>query len=123
MTVKVWQAGGGVSHDVNWLYVDRTEIGSTGDDRGKSYIYELPQLKGLHRIQWRLTGGTFRTNIVVFADPESGELLRLVNSGEASLRRSPEDSLIRIQSRRTGWPIPADWLPEVVAKQVDRSGK
>lgn len=29
MTVKVWQAGGGVSHDVNWLYVDRTEIGST----------------------------------------------------------------------------------------------
>lgn len=116
MTVKVWLAGGGVSHDVNWLYVDGKEIGSTGDNRGKNYNYELPLLKGRHQVKWLLTGGTFRSNILVFLDPQSGQLLPLKNRGIASVRRKKDEPLIEINGKDMGWPIRDNWLPDVVYK-------
>lgn len=114
MIVKVWLAGGGVSHDVNWLYVDGTEIGSTGDDRGKNYTYELPLLEGLHHVRWKLTGGTFRTNILVFLDPEHGKLLPLINVGTDRIRKSPTEPIIDIDSTEIGWPVRDNWLPSVI---------
>ena len=114
MTVNVWLAGGGVSNDVNWLYIDEKEIGSTGDDRGRSYKYKLPLSKGRHQIKWLLTGGAFRTNILVFLDPETGELLPLKNEGVSSIRRSKDEPLVEITGTKSGWPVPENWLPPVV---------
>lgn len=114
MTVKVWLAGGGVSHDVNWLYVNGKEVGSTGDDRGKNYTYDVPLLKGRHKVRWLLTGGTFTNNILVFLDPQSGELLPLKSRGVAAIRRSEDEPLIEINGTEMGWPIRENWLPDVV---------
>ena len=114
MTVKVWLAGGGVSGDVNWLYIDGAEIGSTGDDRGKNYTYEVPLLEGLHHVRWKLTGGTFRTNILVFLDPAHGKLLPLVNVGTDRIRKSPDEPIIDIDSTEIGWPVRDNWLPSVI---------
>ena len=123
MTIKVWLAGGGVSHDVNWLYVDGEEIGSTGDDRGKNYTYELPLLRGRHQVKWRLTGGTFTNNILVFLDLQSGQLLPLKNRGTASVRRSKDEPLIEINGKEMGWPIRENWLPDVVYKIAGKEKK
>jgi|GEM_PF-2200878 serine/threonine protein kinase len=116
MLVQVWQAGGGVSHDNNWLHLDGTQLCVTGDDRDKHYKAELPLLKGLHHVRWELTGGTFRANILFFMDPESGELLRLVNKGESSIRRSPDDTRIEIKGEKLDWPIKTEWLPRFIQK-------
>jgi len=116
MLVQVWQAGGGVSHDNNWLTLDGTQLCVTGDDHDKHYKAELPLLKGLHHVRWELTGGTFRANILFFMDPESGELLRLINKGESSIRRSPDETRIEIKGEKLDWPIKTEWLPASIQK-------
>ena len=60
-TVRVRQAGGSVSHGVHTLYVDGQEIGSVGDDRQKSGVYELNLAEGTHTVKWVLTGGASAT--------------------------------------------------------------
>ena len=49
-------------------------------------------------------------------DPESGELLRLVNKGESSIRRSPDDTRIEIKGEKLDWPIKTEWLPRFIQK-------
>ena len=63
MVVKVSHAGGGVSHDVNTLFVDDRKISSVGDDRSKHAVDELKLKKGPHAVCWELTGGTFQHNL------------------------------------------------------------
>ena len=123
MTVHLWQAGGGVSGDVNWLYVDGTEVCVTGDDRGKNFSGELHLLKGLHQVRWVLTGGTFRTNILAFVDPKNGKLLQMINKGQAVTRRADNDKLIEIKPGATGWPIRENWLPPIVDEVNPRNAK
>lgn len=116
MVVKIWHAGGGVSHDECGLYVDGTLLGVVGDDRNKHNIYEVPLLKGRHDIRWELSGGTFRTNILLFKDPETERLLPITNAGPESVRKDSEDRVVKIRSTRTDWPVSAkpDWLPKIV---------
>lgn len=115
MFVKVWHGGGGVSHDVNWLYIDGREISVVGDDHSKHFVAEIPMLKGVHQIRWELTGGTFRTNILAFIDPDSGALMKFLNSGIANLRQSADERVIHINRTEPGWPITnLDWLPPAV---------
>ena len=117
MVVKIWHAGGGVSHDECGLYVDGRLLGVVGDDRDKHHIYEVPLLKGRHQIRWELSGGTFRTNILLCQDPDSEKLLPILNAGPDSIRKLPADRLVQIQSSRTDWPVSAkpDWLPAIIA--------
>ena len=122
MIVDIWHAGGGVSHDQCSLYVDDRLLGVVGDNRDKHNIYEVPLLKGRHDIRWELTGGTFRTNILVIQDRETGQRLEIVNPGPESLRQTTEDKVVRIQSSRTDWPVSAkaNWLPKsVVTTETD----
>ena len=116
MVVKIWHAGGGVSHDECGLYVDGALLGVVGDDREKHNIYEVPLLKGRHNVRWELSGGTFRTNILLFQDPETKSYLPIINSGPESARKASADRVVLIQSSRTDWPVSAkpDWLPESV---------
>lgn len=116
MVVKIWHAGGGVSHDECGLYVDGTLLGVVGDDRDKHNIYEVPLLKGRHNVRWELSGGTFRTNILLFQDPETETFLPLINAGPESVRKASADRIVLIQSSRIDWPVSAkpDWLPEIV---------
>lgn len=116
MVAKIWHAGGGVSHDQCRLYVDDRLLGVVGDNTDKHNIYEVPLLKGRHDIRWELTGGTFRTNMLVVQDGETGEQLEIVNPGPESLRQSPDDKVVQIQSNRPDWPVSAkaDWLPKTV---------
>jgi hypothetical protein len=117
MIVNIWHAGGGVSHDQCGLYVDGLLLGIVGDDRDKHHIYEVPLLKGRHQIRWELSGGTFRTNILLCQDQDSKRLLPILNAGPDSIRKLPADRLVQIQSSRTDWPVSAkpDWLPEIVS--------
>lgn len=128
MTVKVWHGGGGVSHDVNWLYLDDKKISVVGDDHSKHFVAEIPMLKGLHQVRWKLTGGTFQTNLLAFVDPESGELMDFANSGIASIRTSADEPVVRINGTEMDWPITdPDWLPPAVEvtprKQLDDTGQ
>jgi hypothetical protein len=117
MVVKIWHAGGGVSHDECGLYVDGTLLGVVGDDRDKHNIYEVPLLKGRHNVRWELSGGTFRTNILLFQNPETESFLPIINAGPESVRKASADRVVLIESSRTDWPVSAkpDWLPEFVA--------
>lgn len=116
MVAKIWHAGGGVSHDQCRLYVDDRLLGVVGDNTDKHKIYEVPLLKGCHDIRWELTGGTFRTNMLVVQDSETGQRIEIVNPGPESLRQSLEDKVVQIQSSRPDWPVSAKagWLPETV---------
>jgi serine/threonine protein kinase len=110
MIVRVWQVGGGVSHDQNWLYIDDKQMGVTGDNHEKELKLDLPMTKGLHRVRWLLTGGTFRTNILVFIDPHTGKLMDLVSKGIPKTR----EQIIRIDGTEIGWPIQEKSLPPAV---------
>jgi hypothetical protein len=114
MVVKIWHAGGGVSHDECGLYVDGRLLGVVGDNRDKHNIYEVPLLKGRHDVRWELSGGTFRTNVLLFQDPETEQLLPITNAGPESVRKDSKNRVVRIQSSRTDWPVSAkpDWLPK-----------
>jgi hypothetical protein len=122
MVVKIWHAGGGVSHDECGLYVDGALLGVVGDDREKHNIYEVPLLKGRHNVRWELSGGTFRTNILLFQDPETKSYLPIINFGPESISKATADRVVLIQSSRTDWPVSAkpDWLPDsVVIKEPE----
>jgi len=115
IVVKIWHAGGGVSHDECGLYLDGALIGVVGDDRDKHNIYEVPLLKGRHDVRWELSGGTFRTNVLLFQDSETKRYLPIINSGPESVRKASADRIVVIQSSRTDWPVSAkpDWLPPI----------
>ena len=99
-TAKIWYGGGGVSHDVNWLYVDDRLPGSVGDDRDKSAIYEVALLKGRHKIRWEFQGGAFRTNILAVNDPVSGELLPLTSMDQTWTKKRARNSESTSKARR-----------------------
>jgi hypothetical protein len=107
--VKIWMAGGGVSHDVNWLYVDDREIGAVGDDRSKQLTKELDLDKGMHTVQWTLTGGTFRSNILILQSATGEALPLTVREQDQELLKDGDLKQVRIESREWGWPIPRDW--------------
>lgn len=108
MIVKVWHAGGGVSHDVNTLFVNDRKISSVGDDRDKHAIDELKLKKGSHIVRWELTGGTFRNNLLKFVDSDSDDMLPLSFAMDG-LPAAPVREFVRIGSDERGWPIPSDW--------------
>ncbi len=107
----------GSATDECGLYVDGVLLGIVGDDRDKHNIYEVPMLKGRHNVRWELSGGTFRTNILLFQDPETKNYLPIINPGPESVRKASADRVVLIESSRTDWPVSAkpDWLPEIVA--------
>lgn len=111
MVVRIYQAGGGVSHDVSTLFVNYQKLGSVGDDREKQSTYEIPLAKGFHHVRWELSGGTFRSNLLAFIDPENDELLPLRNAGADSIRQTPDDRIVRIHSTKLDWPLEAELLP------------
>lgn len=117
MTVRVFQAGGGVSHDVNQLFVNHRSLGKTGDNTDKHLEKDIPLAAGLHHVRWVLKGGTFRSNILAFVDAASGELLPLLNPGIASIRLRATDRYSPVEGRKLDWPVPADWLPATVQRQ------
>lgn len=119
MVVIIYHAGGGVSHDINRLYVNGRELGSVGDDRKKHATYEVPLAEGYHPIRWELTGGTFRSNLLAFIDPDEGKLLPLLNGGDAPLHRSADDTIVRVHGTKLEWPLEADKLPETVLKNLE----
>lgn len=122
MVAEVWHGGGGVSHDVNWLYIDATELGSVGDNRGKSAIYKVPLLKGRHKVRWVLTGGTFRTNLLAIVDPDSGKLLSLTGDESPADKATPKEQKIHVKGRQSGWPlIDVKWLPPAVREMHGKS--
>lgn len=114
MSLRVYQAGGGVSHDVNQLYVNHRSLGMTGDNRDKHLEQVLHLRKGLHHVRWVLKGGTFRSNILAFVDASTREMLRLVNPGIEAVRLDGSDRYVNINGRKQDWPVPHDWLPNSV---------
>lgn len=119
MVVKVYQAGGGVSHDVNTLSVNYQKLGSVGDDLEKQATYEVPLAKGYHHVRWELSGGTFRSNLLAFIDPANNELLPLLNRGVDSVRLSDDDRIVRIHKTKLDWPLQTDQLPTAVLKHLE----
>jgi len=108
MVIEARHAGGGVSHDVNTLFVDDRKISSVGDDRSKHSIEKLDLKKGVHTIRWELTGGTFRNNLLKLVDPETGKLLPL-SFAKVRLPDLPTKEVIHVGTDKHGWPIPAEW--------------
>lgn len=108
MVIEAWHAGGGVSHDVNTLFIDDRKISSVGDDRSKHSIEKLDLKKGVHTIRWELTGGTFRNNLLKLIDPETGKLLPL-GFAKVRLPDLPTKEVVHVGTDERGWPIPADW--------------
>ena len=107
--IKIMMAGGGVNHDVNWLYINDREIGSTGDDRSKHLVKEMELDVGTHNIRWLLTAGTFRSNILLIKDAD-GKLLPLtIRKEDEKLVENSELHHVEIKSRQWGWPIPRAW--------------
>lgn len=119
MVVRVYQAGGGVSHDVNTLFVNYQKLGSVGDDQNKQATYEVPLAKGYHHVRWELTGGTFRSNLLAFIDPDENKLLPVLNSGDDSLSDSSDDTIVRIHGTKLDWPLQANQLPKPVLKNLE----
>ncbi len=108
--VKVFMAGGGVNHDVNWIYINERELGSTGDNRSKHLVEDLELTKGTHDVRWLLTAGTFRSNILLIQDAD-GKMLPLTIRNEDQIRLKDRDlEQVRITSNDWGWPIPRDWI-------------
>ena len=108
LVVKVFHAGGGVSHDVNTLFVDGEAVSSVGDDRSKHAVDELELTAGVHTVRWQMTGGTFRNNLLKFVDPETDDLIPLRFVTE-EVPDDPIREFVRVGTDKRGWPIPADW--------------
>ena len=109
--IKAWFAGGGVNRDVNTLYVGGKSLGSVGDDRKKSQVYELPLDAGTHQVTWELRAGTFRHNLLKFENPKTGKMLPLYYSKDdaKAVKLSEAKKVVHLTSKKRGWPIPSDW--------------
>ena len=118
-SVRIYQAGGGVSHDVNTLYLDHRKICTTGDNTDKHFDAEFKLSQGRHFIRWKLTGGTFRSNVLAIVNSGTGALVPILNHGLKSIQVDPDDQILYIEGQQKDWPIPDDWLPDAVQRLQD----
>lgn len=105
MTLKIWHAAGGVSHDHGELQFGERVLGILGDDTAKATIYVVNVVPGTYPIRWTLTGGVFQHNYLRFENPRTGEELRVYH--DAAIRE--ETGVHRANEMVEADAPPEDW--------------
>lgn len=123
LTVRVRHAGGSSSRGYTTLSIDGKAIETLGDDLKKVSESILELSAGEHSVEWKISGGVIGHCLLECADAATGLTLSLSHTQEdlEELGANTETRFIDVQSKETGWPIPAGWNEAVTNPTTDKS--